>query len=516
MKEAFIGLLNMCIPASIMIVAVIAFRLVFRKAPKVIVRILWCLVGLRLICPVMIKSPLSLIPSQTSFVVKENNEVRSSTGISGVDDTLNRYLMQECEKAGGEVISNGKRIITSKAATVLLIIWAAGIAVLLSKSLISYLKLKTKLRESVRYEEGVYQTDKLTTPLVFGIVHPVIYVPFKLSGEQLECVVMHEKTHIKRKDYLIKPLGYILFSVYWFNPLVWVAYALFCHDVEMACDEMVIDELGHEKKGIYARTLLECSAPESMLMACPVAFAEVGVKERIVNVMKMGKSKSGVVISAVLVAVAIAVFFMTNPVNASQRGDYKDEKELNVTAAEEINKEEIVNDEKTADTLTVKDEETVTENSDAKEDYTVTSEASNNEAGENSKEESKETIVTELSLVCPIPGDGMRITMAYSEKHKAVDWAAALGTPLVASFDGSISATGFDTTNGNYIVIKDAEGNCAFYNHCDTVDVKVDQVVTAGTQIGTLGATGSCTGPCLHFAVSDTNGEFIDPQLLIK
>lgn len=534
MRDIFIQLLNMSIVASWMIVAVVIFRFVFKKAPKWIVGMLWCMVGIRLLCPFSIRSKFSLVPSPKTIVVEGNNVV-VDTGINGVDATLNAYLQQAYDDADEmTTVSNSEKILHSSTAAILLAVWVVGVCVLILGSIISYIRLKHRLKEATRYTDNVYQTEHIDSPFVFGFFRPVIYVPYRLGEEQLECVIMHEKAHIKRKDYMIKPIGYVLFAIYWFNPLVWLAYLMLCRDIELACDEKVIRELGYDKKKIYSQTLLQCSLPQSMLLACPVAFAEIGVKERVVNVMKLKKTKVGLIIGAFAAVALVTIGFMTNPLAASKKSEETTKPTVmqptseDVVAADNDAKEEIeeVKPEETKTEAEIQETKPETESM-TQDEQPATQETNNVPAQSEiestpalAEDEAIEPTTAEVvettsgadlaSLANPTLGFGI-ITRAFTSDHLAIDFAAPEGTPLVAAFGGTVTATGFDAKNGNYIVITNADGWSVYYNNCQEVSVSVGQSVSAGFEIGTVGSTGQSTGPHVHFALANPSGIFVDP-----
>lgn len=577
MKVLFISLLNMSIVASWLIVAVILFRLIFKKAPKWIVALLWCLVGFRLLCPFSIQAPFSLIPSTNTFIVDSNN-VTMDTGINNMDSALNAYLMQSYNETNGTTVSFGEKLITSSTATVLLYIWIAGIIFLVIGSLISYIRLKGKLNDAVRYEGNIYQTDRISSPFVFGIIRPRIYIPYSLESDQMECVILHEQAHIKRRDHIIKPVGYLLLSVYWFNPLVWVAFIMLCRDIELACDERVIREMGLDKKRLYSETLLKCSIPQSMLLSCPVAFAEVSVKERIVNIMKIKKTNKLFVLGAILVALAVVAVFTTNPVKAST--DDKEEPVVIHLSSPIVNLNDTANSAENTVTENVSKTQDITslgvsEPTNIVADTTVDKDMSNESVAESGNVSGDATSVTETpamaevpagpetpsvgtpsvtvddstttdtstnpdnttasentttlktpaaqevstpttsvpKIILPVSGNAV-LTHGFDSDHQATDYSAPTGTPLVASISGTVTATGFDEANGNYLVITSADGWSVYYNNCDSITVSVNSTVNAGDTVATLGSTGNSTGPHLHFAVSDAKGTFYDPTTM--
>uniref|UniRef100_UPI004055C997 M56 family metallopeptidase n=1 Tax=Acetatifactor sp. TaxID=1872090 RepID=UPI004055C997 len=256
MAEIFLHLVNMSITASWLIFAVIILRLLLKKAPKWIHCLLWCMVGLRLLLPISIESAFSLIPSAEPLpqeIFYENSLVIDS-GVDSVNQTVNPVLQESFALNPGDSV-NPLQIITFLASY----IWVLGMMALLSYTVITYTRLKKSVGEAVRFQENIYQCEKVATPFVLGVVRPRIYLSYGLQGEELTCVISHEQAHIKRKDHLWKPLAFLILTVYWFNPLVWVAYILLCRDIEYACDEKVLATMGSNMKKTYATALLHCS-----------------------------------------------------------------------------------------------------------------------------------------------------------------------------------------------------------------------------------------------------------------
>ena len=192
-------------------------------------------------------------------------------------------------------------------------IWLCGVAVLLVYAAVSYVHIRRKVRESVRIEGNIYICDRIQTPFIFGVLNPRIYLPSSLKEVQIKNVVAHEKAHIRRLDYLWKPLGYVLFAVYWFNPFCWLAYILFCRDIEMACDERVIKDWSAEQKKEYSLVLLSFHVPGKMITVCPLAFGEVGVKQRVKGILNFKKPTFWLIAAALLFCVIIGALFLTNP-----------------------------------------------------------------------------------------------------------------------------------------------------------------------------------------------------------
>ena len=178
---------------------------------------------------------------------------------------------------------------------------------------ISALRLRLRVRTAVRLEGNVFQSEFVPSPFILGVLRPRIYLPFGLEPGAQDMVLAHERAHLKRGDQLWKPLGFLLLTAYWFNPVCWLAYVLFCRDIEAACDEKVVRELGESCKTAYSRALLQCSVPRRMITACPLAFGETGVKGRIKSVLNYKKPAFWVVLAAVFVSIAVAVCFLTDP-----------------------------------------------------------------------------------------------------------------------------------------------------------------------------------------------------------
>ena len=310
MTDIFLGFLNRSLAAGILILAVVLVRLVFKKAPRWLLCALWALAAVRLVCPVSIESVLSLIPSaepvQPEIIVSAQPAITS--GIPAVDAIVNPPLAAAFTPSPAQS-ANPLQIWTFVAACV----WLAGIAALLLYAAVSALRLRLRVRTAVRLEQNVYQSEFVSSPFILGVIRPRIYLPYGLEPDAQAMVLAHERAHLRRGDQLWKPLGYLILTAYWFNPLCWLAYILFCRDIEAACDEKVVRELGEGCKAAYSRALLACSAPKKLITACPLAFGETGVKARIRSVLNYKKPAFWLVLAAVLASVAVAVCFLTDP-----------------------------------------------------------------------------------------------------------------------------------------------------------------------------------------------------------
>ena len=310
MNELFLKIINMSISASWLVLAVLILRFVLKKAPKWINVLLWGIVAIRLICPFSFESPLSLIPSAETIPLNigMDSTPTINSGISAINNAVNPIISQFNTPMAGASI-NPLQITIG----IYEYIWIFGMIALALYTAISYWRLHRKVDTAVRYKDNIFQSENVSFPFVLGIIKPRIYLPFKMNGQYLEYVVAHEQAHICRKDHWWKPLGFLLLMIHWFNPLMWLAYVLLCRDIELACDEKVIKELGNEQRGDYTQALVACSVNRRMIAACPLTFGEVGVKERVKSVMNYKKPALWVIIIAVIVCVGVAVCFLTNP-----------------------------------------------------------------------------------------------------------------------------------------------------------------------------------------------------------
>ena len=320
MGEIFLKLLNLSITASWLILAVLCIRLLFRKIPKWITCLLWGVVAIRLIFPFSIESAFSLQlsaePIRTSTMVEGElipyvPSVNSNIGV--VENTVNPLLAEAFAYQETESVAP-LQIATGIAGSV----WLCGMVVLLIFALVSMIKLRLRVREAVRYKENIYICDAVKSPFILGIIKPRIYLSSALSEEEMDYIIAHERAHLKRKDHLWKPFGYLLLCIYWFNPLCWIAYIMLCKDIELACDEKVIKDMSFGDKKEYSRVLLSCATQRRLVSVCPLAFGEVGVKERVKTVLNYKKPTFWITIAAIVVCAIVAICFLTNPAKEYQ------------------------------------------------------------------------------------------------------------------------------------------------------------------------------------------------------
>ena len=310
MNELFLKIINMSISASWLVLAVLLLRFVLKKAPKWVNVLLWGIVAVRLAFPFSIESALSLIPSAETIPpnIGMNTTPTINSGINAINNAVNPIISQSNTPMAGASV-NPLQITIG----IFEYIWIFGMIALALYTAISYWRLHRKVDTAVRYKDNIFQSENVKSPFVLGIIKPRIYLPFNMNGQDLEHVVAHEQAHIHRKDHWWKPLGFLLLAIHWFNPLMWLAYVLLCRDIELACDEKVIKELGNEQRADYMQALVACSVNRRMIAACPLAFGEVGVKERVKSVMNYKKPAFWVIIIAVIICVGVAACFLTNP-----------------------------------------------------------------------------------------------------------------------------------------------------------------------------------------------------------
>ncbi len=310
MSDLFLKIVNMSISASWLVLAVLLLRLVLKKAPKWANVLLWGIVAVRLVFPFPIESALSLIPSAETISpgIMMDTVPSVQTGVPAINSVINPVIGSSLAPAPG-ASANPLQIWIP----ILSIAWVVGVVALLLYTAISYWRLQRKVSEAVILRDNIYQSENVASPFVLGVFRPRIYLPYNMDGQDLSHVVAHEQAHIRRRDHWWKPLGFFLLTIHWFNPLMWLAYVLLCRDIELACDEKVIKELGNEQRADYTQALVACSVNRRMIAACPLAFGEVGVKERVKSVMNYKKPAFWVIVLAVIACVIVAVCFLTNP-----------------------------------------------------------------------------------------------------------------------------------------------------------------------------------------------------------
>lgn len=311
MAAVFLKLLNLSISASWLVLAVLVLRLVSKRSPKWVNVLLWGIVALRLVLPFSIESALSLIPSAETVspaAVQFAPAPTITSGVSVIDNAVNPSLSEHFSAVPTASV-NPLYVWTEIAGWV----WLIGLGAMLLYALVSYLRLRRRVSVSLPIRDRIYLCDAISSPFILGVVKPHIYLPPGLDEVQRQNVLAHEQAHLARRDHWWKPLGFALLAVYWFNPVLWLAYTLLCRDIELACDERVIRTMDESAVKTYSTVLLACSMPRKAVITCPLAFGEVGVKERVRNALHYKKPAFWVVAASVAVCVVVAVCFLTDP-----------------------------------------------------------------------------------------------------------------------------------------------------------------------------------------------------------
>lgn len=582
MDRLFLIILNMSISAAFCILAVILMRLLLMWAPKTFSYLLWVVVIIRLICPVLPEADFGLIPNVRLIRQQENvllqrtehlyepyvmERPRESmpvekiydnfeTGIDSNEESEGDYIAERDEEDAvcylpSEQISQTSALLSilDKRLIVTTWIWLFG-----ALGLIIY--------ASVKYGIFLHDIEKkeVTTPFVAGLLHPTIYLPKGLDEMQKQMVLEHENVHIKRLDYLVKPVVFLVCCVHWFNPLVWVFFFLMERDMETSCDETVMQKIGYDRRKEYANTLLGLSQSKEGSTGCPIAFGENHVKSRIKRVIKMKKVGIGVSIAAAAALLVVAALLLVNrstgrtpgrkaalagedhlylpAENAAESGSTdQDEMQLPDNADTEIMEtpwEEV----KPFNLPDIK-EYIYLPNEDSSEDvdsvYIPASEMGNQETIMNydpARVRDQFEILNlpqidesfqDTEILFAYPVEGARISDEFGSRvrpingdvifHLGVDFAADKGTPIAAAADGIVVKTGFDFDCGNYLILLHENGSATYYFHCQDILTEEGEKVKSGEKIAAVGSTGKSTGPHLHFGVS-RGGDYIEPKFI--
>lgn len=549
MAELFCDVLNRSVTTGIVILAVILVRFLFGRLPKLFSYLLWFAVLLRLCCPVSIHADFGLVTdvditqiwlpfTETMVSEKTDSYVPGEISVqenitTGTDtNTETTHIYEISDKTGkGEAFT---LTFSYESAEKLAIIWLFVGGVLLIYEVIGYCRFVYRLKPSKK--EKIVISSKVKVPFVTGIVRPVIYLPVGLDKVQQELIILHEKIHIKRLDYLIKPLFLFFCCVYWFNPLIWVAFYLMIQDMESSCDEAVIRSIGYDRKKEYAYTLLELSTNGTWKVGYPIAFGENNVKRRIKNVAKNKKKAAWVIgVGGFLAGGAILllsvnrtdtlenVTVLENPSDTaeSSMAEYFPEERNQSEAGQE--KEQML----PAEEIVVTENENPLE--DTKHEYYGSDDVlpvSDAVSAEPDKfavllQDGPEAYY-DLEIVYRYPVEDATIVNSYGirvhpvtgeeKAHSGVDFVAEEGTPVMAAAEGYVAETGFDAECGNYVIIQHINGELTYYACCKDILATKGAEVKRGEQIATVGKTGTSTGAHLHFAVSK-NGVFLEPVL---
>lgn len=563
MTKLFMTVLNMSITGTFVILAVLILRLLMKRLPRIYSYLLWSVVLLRLICPFAIEADFGIIPSirigeeRTQEKAPEADVFQTfdSEKISVTDieteyfeatmpipwESQNEYMIHDSEEHAQyeqniQPKNPGIRwnSISERAWQMIAGIWIVGMLLLVSYGIFSYCRLVIKLHkltelpiELAGYEGyRVISSDSIGTPFVLGFLHPTIYLPAELTDANREMVMEHEKTHIRRKDYFVKALAYLITCVHWFNPFVWLSFRLLEADIETSCDEAVLRRVGYDRKKAYAKALLALSSDGMMAVSrCPLAFGENNVKERIKNAVALKKVKSWIaIVSALLVLVGIIVLSV-NQSGKDKPSEVIKQQEADVpevTVADETNEIEPT----ILPELSENPEPTTSPESPSE---IVDAEETENKDVADEVEDSYAVLLrkgdgnyddVQILYSYPVTNGVQHISVDYGKRihpvtgaeieHSGVDFSGAIGHAVYAAADGTVLETGTDTYCGNYVILSHNNGEMTYYAHCSNILVEVGQAVVRGDTIAGMGDTGMSTGPHLHFAVS-YDGAFIRP-----
>ena len=315
MDAVFLKVLNMSISASWLVLVVMVLRFLLKKSPRWVHVALWALVAVRLICPVSIESVLSLIPSSETLPqeIIYSQKPAIDSGVEVIDRVVNTSMSESLTPQPGASVNPIQVHLFVQEN-----IWCLGMVLMAAWAWVSYLRLRKKVYASLNLGNGVYLCDYIDTPFILGILDPKIYLPSDMDSAAAAHVLAHERAHLARRDHWWKPFGYLLLTVHWFNPVLWLGYILLCRDIELACDEKVIRDMELPQKKAYSEALLNCSVNRRHIAACPLAFGEVGVKERVKTVLHYKKPAFWIALIAVVALIVTAICFLTDPVKEEE------------------------------------------------------------------------------------------------------------------------------------------------------------------------------------------------------
>lgn len=567
MAGLFVIVLNMSIGASVCILAVMFLRLILHRAPKIFSYLLWAVVLVRLICPVLPKAHFGILPEVELYqeVPPMHKEASYSVYLMGkagqysLEIIGGKWQKDRDNKTAGNLEENSEHetldtvslpvenILADNvsargygsAVTAMAMVWGLAAFGLMVYASVGYVLFIRRIKEG-----------KVSMAFVAGLIHPRIYLPEGLDDDQRQLVREHEKIHIRRLDYLVKPFAYLVCCLHWFNPLVWTAFFLMERDMEASCDEAVIRKIGYDRRKEYANVLLGLSQSRRWRAGYPIAFGENHVKDRIKGVVKMKKARLGVVTLAVGIILAAAVLLLVNRPGETPAADG----EVTANPSQEQSETARLRDEASDDQETqptVEEESSGIPDLRMREYYSaeelLEDDGSNylpHEEGDEAGEGGQETIMNYdpnrardqyeaillpqtddafdgVGILFCYPVEGARVSDGFGSRihpvsgdimyHLGVDFAAEEGAPVVAAADGTVAKTGFDADCGNYVVILHENGDATYYGQCKEILVKEGEKAARGGQIATVGSAGDSAGAYLHFAVS-RGGKFVEPE----
>lgn len=319
MTNIFLEIFNMSASASWLILVIVLMRFLLRKAPKSIQFSLWILVGIKLLCPFTFESAYSLIPSKQTISMYAGVNPNVDSGFSSFDNFINPHIVKEV------MLFDTSITLIEIVLLIATIIWIIGVASMLIYSILSYEKLQRKTEVSILVRENIYMCDYIYSPFVLGIIKPIIFIPSDMDENLIDVVLAHEYTHIKRKDHIWKMIGFIILSLHWFNPFLWLAFILFTYDMEISCDEKTIQQMSGQEKKQYCNALISLNNKNHIMFTYPLAFGEIGVKERVKQIVNYKKSSVFIAIIAGILCMLTIIGFLCGPLSYDLKITYKDE-----------------------------------------------------------------------------------------------------------------------------------------------------------------------------------------------
>ena len=342
LQTFFSTVLNMSITASIAILVILLARIVLKRTPKIFSYALWAVVLFRLLCPVSLTSGFSLmglVPAPTTETgrieyvsLNEPTTERPAITVDIPASALNQTTDNRVEPSIDEVVAADS---IDFPVTIVSIVWICGVAAMLVFHLLQLIRLRRKLIGSIPLEDNIYLADYIPTPFVMGLIHPKIYLPSEMPETEQSYIIQHEKHHIRRCDHIIKPLAFVAVCIHWFNPLVWLAFALSSKDMEMSCDEAVMKQMDRDIRADYSSSLLQFSTGKRVIGGTPLAFGEGDTKERIENIMRYKKPTMIIVVLAVILCVGLTACLSSNPQSDAEKNNLS---EMGVLKEEDVGK----------------------------------------------------------------------------------------------------------------------------------------------------------------------------------
>lgn len=488
----------------------------FKPAPRIFSYLLWIAVLVRLICPVLPQSGhfgvafrwerfgekmddflkgSTDLPTET-FIAAD--EVKDGTGILAVPErkeTVDHSFVpvQTGTMAKESAGTDEREILILGVAFAVWLTVFAGILFYEISSCIFFMRRigRAEIRERTKDRRfTVKMSEAVKTPFTSGFLHPVIYLPENMEAEQEKLVIEHEKMHIRRLDYLMKPLAFFVCCIYWFNPFVWVAFYLMEQDMETSCDEAVLRKIGFDRRKDYADTLLCMAGGQKWKAGYPIAFGENSVKSRIKHTVRVKKAGKW---TTALLAVLVVVIVGMLSVNRVEAGESTGEEPAFVSTGRTA--------EETTGSPKVQEQWRTPDNNGITEDHYYS--------------ETKYSYPVAYSSISNLFGRRVHPITQEEQLHSGIDSAAEKGTPVTAAADGIVTETGFDEERGNYAILQHSNGDTTHYACLEEILTEEGDTVKRGQQIATVGSTGISTGPHLHFALS-RNGEYVDPLPLME